>query len=391
MERSKRFLRFGERFTIVFSILGLTACLDKGNSSIEDSLAGNVSTSLTSESDSRTDSSDNRAPTIGGKPTQEISPGTTYFFKPLANDPDGDRLGFSIRNKPAWARFDPNSGTLEGIPSSSDTGLVTGIIISVSDGARGTALAPFSIKITTAPIESSPPPVVAPPVVPDMTPPSVDSGQIDPVTDEAPPVDTNPPVLPENPTPPEPEPTPPSAENLSPEISGTPIALAAVNQLYVFRPLATDPEGDELEYGVVNLPSWLSFDSLSGTVSGIPAVDNVGTYNNIWVSVTDGFNVTALGPFSVEVVTIGRDSVSLSWQPPIENDDGTPLLDLAGYRLRYGLESNTYPNVIDINSPGILTFSVDNLVPNKYYFVLSAYNSNGIESSHSNEASINLN
>ncbi|MFB3106155.1 MAG: sulfatase-like hydrolase/transferase, partial [Pseudomonadales bacterium] len=170
-----------------------------------------------------------------------------------------------------------------------------------------------------------------------------------------------------------------------------PMALAAVNQLYFFQPLASDLNGDQLEFAIVNKPPWLDFDSVSGIISGIPTAADVGSYGNIWINVSDGLNVASLGPFDIEVVAIGQDSVTLSWLPPTENEDGSPLMDLAGYRLRYGSNANSYPNLIDINNPGIVTFSVENLVPNTYYFVITAYNSSGVESTFSNEATITLN
>ena len=37
-------------------------------------------------------------------------------------------------------------------------------------------------------------------------------------------------------------------EEFPPEISGAPMALAAVNQLYFFQPLASDLNGDQLEF-----------------------------------------------------------------------------------------------------------------------------------------------
>jgi len=280
----------------------------------------------------------NNAPSISGTPAQQVTLGTTYFFKPSANDPDGDRLTFSIRNKPNWANFGSITGELSGIPASGDTGLITGIVISVSDGVSGSALPPFSIEIIPAE-----------------------------------------------------DPTPPAPGGSPPEIGGAPMAMAVVDQLYLFQPFASDSDGDQLEFAIVNKPSWLDFDSVSGTVSGIPAAADVGSYGGISISVSDGLNVASLGPFEIEVVALGPISVTLSWTPPTENEDGSPLVDLAGYRLRYGLNANSYLNLIDINNPGIVTFRVDNLVPNTYFFVITAYNSSGMESTFSNVATITLN
>lgn len=47
----------------------------------------------------------NRAPTISGKPATSATVGKSYTFQPTARDPDGDKLTYSISNKPAWARL----------------------------------------------------------------------------------------------------------------------------------------------------------------------------------------------------------------------------------------------------------------------------------------------
>lgn len=94
--------------------------------------------------------SENTAPTISGAPVTTVKAGQSYSFTPSARDPDGDALTFGIQNKPAWASFDAATGTLSGTPGSADVGTYAGIVISVSDGSLSTALAPFSIDVTTA-------------------------------------------------------------------------------------------------------------------------------------------------------------------------------------------------------------------------------------------------
>jgi hypothetical protein len=89
----------------------------------------------------------NRAPTITGTPSTAITPGTQYVFAPVANDPDGDALTFSIANKPAWAAFDTATGRLSGAPATQHVGTTTGIVISVSDGEASTSLAAFNLTV----------------------------------------------------------------------------------------------------------------------------------------------------------------------------------------------------------------------------------------------------
>ena len=82
-------------------------------------------------------------------------------------------------------------------------------------------------------------------------------------------------------------------------------------------------------------------------------------------------------------VTTG--SATLNWLPPTENVDGTVLGDLAGYKIYYGTSPDALTNVISINNPGLTAFVIENLPGNTtYYFVITAFNSNAIESSFSN-------
>jgi hypothetical protein len=71
----------------------------------------------------------------------------SYTFHPVATDPDGLALTFSIQNKPAWALFDAATGMLSGTPSAANVGTYAQIAISVSDGARSALLGPFSIDV----------------------------------------------------------------------------------------------------------------------------------------------------------------------------------------------------------------------------------------------------
>src|SRR4029079_7964221 len=70
-------------------------------------------------------------------------------FQPVASDPDGNVLTFSISaNKPAWATFNTSNGSLTGTPGAGEVGTATGLVISVSDGKGGSAsLAAFTIAV----------------------------------------------------------------------------------------------------------------------------------------------------------------------------------------------------------------------------------------------------
>jgi hypothetical protein len=82
----------------------------------------------------------------------------------------------------------------------------------------------------------------------------------------------------------------------------------------------------------------------------------------------------------------GSGSVTLNWQPPTQNADGTPLTDLSGYTIYVGTISNTYEyREIRLDNPGLTAYVVDNLDPGTYYFAATAFNSSGVESAFSGE------
>jgi hypothetical protein len=78
-------------------------------------------------------------------------------------------------------------------------------------------------------------------------------------------------------------------------------------------------------------------------------------------------------------------ALTLTWQPPTENSDGTPLLDLAGYYIYLGRESEVYDDVLLLDNPGLTTFVIDNLEPGTYFLAATAFNASGVESSLSAE------
>ncbi len=155
-------------------------------------------------------------------------------------------------------------------------------------------------------------------------------------------------------------------------------------------PSAIDPDGDRVSFAITNKPAWASFDAATGTLQGTPSAADVGSYPNITISVTDGLYMVTLPVFSVDVVSTAPGSVIVSWDPPTQRDDGTPLTNLAGYRLRWGTAMGHYPNFESITNPGVATYVIDELPPGTYYLVATAYDSAGMESGYSNVATTTI-
>jgi len=90
----------------------------------------------------------NDAPNISGSPSSTIVSGESYNFLPDISDPDDDNLSVSITNKPSWMIINSQTGLLSGTPDTSDIGVYSNIILTVSDGNLTTSLPTFNITVT---------------------------------------------------------------------------------------------------------------------------------------------------------------------------------------------------------------------------------------------------
>jgi len=178
----------------------------------------------------------------------------------------------------------------------------------------------------------------------------------------------------------------PPSDNGPPVISGNPTAAVKIGDFYSFSPSASDPDGDKLTFAIRNQPRWADFNKATGKLSGYPTLGDVGTYKDISISVSDDTVTASLPRFSISVDQVGMLSTTLSWNPPTQNDDGTALVDLAGYKIYWGTTPGNYTRSVTINNPGLTTYVVDNLSAGTYEFVATSFNTSGVESVYSNPA-----
>lgn len=194
----------------------------------------------------------NRTPTISGAPVTTVQATQAYSFQPAARDPDGDALTYSIQNKPSWASFSTATGRLNGTPAAANVGTYSNIAIAVSDGKASASLAAFAIIVQAAP-------------------------------------------------------------NRAPTISGSAATTGKVATAYSFQPTAADPDGDSLGYSIQNRPTWATFDTASGKLSGTPA--SAATFGNIIVSVSDGKETASLAAFTITVSAAENRAPTITGAP----------------------------------------------------------------------------
>jgi hypothetical protein len=228
----------------------------------------------------------NKAPTISGTPATTVGVNNAYAFQPTAADADGDALTFSISNRPAWATFSTATGRLSGTPGTTNVATYANIVVSVSDGRVTTSLPAFSLMV-------------------------------------------------QGPT------------NRAPTITGTPGTSVQVSQAYSFQPVGTDADSDTLTYSITNRPTWATFNTATGRLSGMPAAANVGTFASIVVGVSDGkASVVNLPAFSINVTAAPNRAPTIS---------GTPATSVT-----VGAAYSFQPSATDQDTSDTLGFTIAN-------------------------------
>jgi hypothetical protein len=383
----------------------------------------------------------NTEPTISGSPATRADAGSYYFFKPSASDPDGDRLSFSITNRPSWLNFVTNTGRLSGVPYSNDTGTTSNIQISVSDGTETVSLPAFSITVNGADTQSNDTETqTSTPELGTIGSRSITAGNTLSFNIYATDNDGTIPLLDAAELPPNAVfvdnhdgtgtftwPTTSSyagtwnitftatdavdsmltnsetvtilvlaANNTGLTISGSPATRIDAGSYYFFKPSASDPDGRRLSFSITNRPSWLNFVSNTGRLSGVPYSSATGTTSNIQISVSDGTETVSLPAFSITVngaetqpndTETQTGSITLSWVAPVARTDGSPIAmsEIAGFTVYYGTSIGRYPNTLNVNNGSATSATIADLPVGTYYLVVTTRDNEGRESGYSDE------
>jgi hypothetical protein len=181
---------------------------------------------------------------VNDPPVYTTTPGLTavsleqYTYIINATDEEGQALTITCPTKPAWLAFSATAGNgvLIGTPQRTDAGNAS-VSLQVSDGTN-TTTQNFTIVVTL--------------------------------------------------------------DNYPPVITSTAPTSGTTDVLYTYTITATDQDGDNLTYSAPTLPSWLTFNTSTHVLSGIPATANVGTHNVV-LRVTDGKDNTDQS-FTINVV-----------------------------------------------------------------------------------------
>ena len=93
--------------------------------------------------------------------------------------------------------------------------------------------------------------------------------------------------------------------NAAPTVTGTPATTASVGYNYSFTPTVSNPSGKTLSFSIRNQPTWTSFDTATGRLSGTPTQQNVGTFAHVLIIARAG---SAIGWLPMFTITVGGNS-----------------------------------------------------------------------------------
>jgi len=144
-----------------------------------------------------------------------------------------------------------------------------------------------------------------------------------------------------------------------------------------------------IDKGTTTTLSWNSSNATGCVASGAWSGDK-GTSGSQLVgplSAPTTYTLTCSGSGSnaVAMLTVNvNGTLQVSWVAPTENVDGTPLTDLAGYKIYYGDQSRNYLGSVPVNDATATSFDVT-LASGEYFVAMTARDADGNESAYSNE------
>ena len=128
-----------------------------------------------------------------------------------------------------------------------------------------------------------------------------------------------------------------NASTLTPTISGTPNTSVLGWHSYSFTPTASGPSGYALSFAISGKPAWASFNTATGTLSGVPTTAYVGSSSTVVITVRDSAASASLPAFTLKVMpnitptitgtpsTTATAGTAYSFTPKASESDGDPL------------------------------------------------------------------
>jgi hypothetical protein len=176
-----------------------------------------------------------------------------------------------------------------------------------------------------------------------------------------------------------PAPAPAPVGNRAPTISGAPQGAVIADAFYEFRPTTSDADGDSLAFSARNLPPWADLDPVTGRIYGTPQAGDLGAYEDVVLTVSDGHTTASIGPFLISVNPQANASVTVAWDRPMAKVNGSPLDDLGGFRILYGRSEDDLDRSVLVMNPDVTSYRFESIEAGVWYFTVVAVSSGGLE------------
>ena len=126
--------------------------------------------------------------------------------------------------------------------------------------------------------------------------------------------------------------------------------------------------------------------SVATVASGTTSASNTATTAPATGS---GASVGTVTKVTTPIKTV-NGVATLDWMPPTENNDGSALTNLAGYTVYYGTDRNDLSQSVKVSNPGLASYTVTGLTSGTWYFAVTSYSADGVESSRTTTVSTTI-
>lgn len=138
------------------------------------------------------------------------------------------------------------------------------------------------------------------------------------------------------------------------------------------------PTGDVVENPRPRIPGGLSPVDRPGSIPVVPGGPIPAKATEVNAQGVKTYRFSGPGP-------TGAGKATINWEAPRTNTDGSPLTDLGGFKVYFGSEPGKFTHVVDVGN--VTAFEVTGLPPGMFYATATAYDTEGNESTLSNEGS----
>ena len=114
------------------------------------------------------------------------------------------------------------------------------------------------------------------------------------------------------------------------------------------------------------------------------------TTSTVATTPTSGTNTSSTVAKTTTPATTVNGVATLDWLPPTENSDGSALTNLAGYTVYYGTSPDNLAQSVKVTNPGLTAYAVTGLSSGTWYFAVTSYSADGVESSRTTTVSTKI-